>query len=51
MLLAIEISQMFTLYRATDIDDLFANTIGAVIGYELFGVFCPEKKEYRYRRE
>lgn len=29
----IEISQLFTLYRATDINDLIANTLGTLIGY------------------
>lgn len=29
----IEMSQMFTLYRATDIDDLIANVIGVMLGY------------------
>lgn len=33
--LAIEISQLFC-YRATDIDDLLMNTLGAVAGYFLF---------------
>ena len=28
----IELSQLFTLYRATDINDLIANTLGTVIG-------------------
>ena len=34
--LVIEISQLFTLYRATDISDLIANTLGAFIGYLCF---------------
>lgn len=34
--LFIEISQLFTLYRATDIDDLLTNTVGTVIGYLCF---------------
>lgn len=32
----IEMSQMFTLYRATDINDLIANTFGALVGYLCF---------------
>lgn len=32
----IEIVQLFTLYRATDINDLIANTIGTLIGYFCF---------------
>lgn len=34
--LAIEIAQLFTLYRATDIDDLLTNVAGALIGYGCF---------------
>lgn len=34
--LAIEIAQLFTLYRATDIDDLITNMLGAFIGYLCF---------------
>lgn len=36
--LAIEIAQLFTLYRATDIDDLLTNIAGALIGYGCFKV-------------
>lgn len=32
----IEILQLFTLYRATDIDDLITNTVGTLIGYFCF---------------
>ncbi|MDD2980031.1 MAG: VanZ family protein [Hespellia sp.] len=32
----IEISQLFTLYRATDINDLLTNVIGAMAGYLCF---------------
>lgn len=31
--LIIEISQLFTLYRATDINDLLTNSLGTLIGY------------------
>ena len=34
--LFIEIVQLFTLYRATDIDDLLTNVIGTMIGYLCF---------------
>lgn len=34
--LLIEVSQLFTLYRATDVSDLIANTLGAFIGYLCF---------------
>ena len=36
--LAIEIAQLFTLYRATDIDDLLTNVVGALIGYGCFKI-------------
>ena len=34
----IEIVQLFTLYRATDIDDLITNVVGAIVGYGCFSV-------------
>lgn len=34
--LSIEIVQLFTLYRATDIDDLITNVVGTLIGYFCF---------------
>ena len=37
MSLTIELLQLFT-YRATDINDLIANTLGAVLGYFLFRI-------------
>lgn len=37
--LIIEISQLFTLYRATDINDLIANILGTVIGYYFYKFF------------
>lgn len=37
--LIIEISQLFTLYRATDINDLIANVLGTVIGYYIYKFF------------
>lgn len=36
--LIIEITQLFN-YRTTDVDDLTANTLGAVIGYLIYKVF------------
>lgn len=36
--LFIEIIQLFTQYRATDIDDLITNTIGALLGYFCFRI-------------
>lgn len=35
----IEVSQLFTLYRATDINDLFTNILGTLIGYYCFTFF------------
>jgi len=37
--LAIELSQLFT-NRGTNVDDLIANTLGAVLGYVLFKLFA-----------
>ncbi len=34
----IEIVQLFTLYRATDIDDLITNVIGTLVGYVCFRI-------------
>ena len=34
--LSIEIVQLFTLYRATDIDDLITNVVGTLVGYFCF---------------
>lgn len=34
--LVIEMSQLFTLYRATDINDLIANVLGTALGYLCF---------------
>lgn len=34
--LVIEISQLFTLHRATDINDIISNTLGVIIGYLCF---------------
>jgi len=36
--LLIECSQLFTLYRVTDIDDLIVNVIGTLVGYLLYWV-------------
>lgn len=36
--LSIEISQLFTLYRATDINDLLTNTFGTLLGYLIFSI-------------
>lgn len=36
--LFIEIIQLFTQYRATDIDDLISNTVGALLGYCCFRI-------------
>ena len=48
----IEASQLFTLYRISDINDLIANTAGALIGYMLFALFVRLKlaKPYAVRR-
>ena len=41
--LLIEVSQLFTLYRATDIDDLLTNTLGAFIGWLCFRLLASLK--------
>lgn len=38
--LFIEIAQLFTLYRATDINDLLTNVIGTMLGYLCFRVIA-----------
>ena len=49
---AIEASQLFTLYRITDINDLIANTAGAMIGYLIFLILTKLRlaKPYVLRR-
>lgn len=42
--LAIEISQMFTLYRATDSSDLIANVLGTALGWFCFKTAARLKK-------
>lgn len=37
--LFIEISQLFTRFRATDINDIITNTLGAVLGWFIYFVF------------
>ena len=37
--LFIELSQLFTRFRATDINDLITNTIGATVGWSIYFVF------------
>lgn len=44
--LIIELSQLFTLYRATDINDIIANGLGAILGclcYRLLSGFFFQK--------
>lgn len=41
--LLIEISQMFTLYRISDIDDIITNIFGTLLGYLLFYFFAKHK--------
>lgn len=52
MSLAIELLQILT-YRATDINDLIANTVGAVLGYFVFRVLScmfPSKTKFATRK-
>lgn len=48
MSLSIEIMQLFT-FRATDIDDLIMNTIGALAGYGISKIILG--KNHNYERE
>ena len=51
MSLSIELLQLFT-YRATDINDLIANTLGTLFGYFLFRMilhFVPSVRNYAQR--
>lgn len=41
--LFIEISQLFTLYRATDINDLITNILGTAVGYLCFNLIVKLK--------
>lgn len=41
--LIVEISQLFTLYRATDINDLITNILGTLVGYMCFKLFVKLK--------
>lgn len=43
--LVIEISQLFTLHRATDINDIISNTLGALIGYGCFRFIIKLRNE------
>ena len=49
--LSIEINQLFTLWRATDIDDLIANTVGALVGYFCFKVIHKLIRKSRSRSD
>lgn len=40
----IELMQLFT-FRMTDIDDLIANTIGAILGFLFYQYFCSKKQQ------
>ena len=42
--LLIEVSQMFS-FRATDIDDLIANTLGAVLGYWVWALIFGRRRK------
>jgi glycopeptide antibiotics resistance protein len=52
MSLAIELLQFFT-YRATDVNDIIANTFGTVVGYLIFTIasqFIPAMKNFARRK-
>lgn len=41
--LLIEISQMFTMYRVSDIDDILTNVLGTILGYMMFRLMAKAK--------
>ena len=43
--LTIELAQLFTQYRATDVDDLITNTAGTMLGYLCFRLIHHAKKD------
>lgn len=45
--LTIELAQLFTQYRATDIDDLLTNTAGTLLGYLCFRLIHRAKQDDR----
>lgn len=45
--LTIELAQLFTQYRATDVDDLLTNTAGTLLGYLCFRLIHRAKKDGR----
>lgn len=45
--LTIELAQLFTQYRATDVDDLITNTVGTLLGYLCFRLIHRAKKDGR----
>lgn len=45
--LTIELAQLFTQYRATDVDDLLTNTAGTLLGYLCFRLIHRAKKDDR----
>ncbi len=45
--LTIELAQLFTQYRATDVDDLITNTAGTLLGYLCFRLIHRAKKDGR----
>ena len=49
--LLIEIVQLFTLYRAMDVNDLLTNVFGAMIGYLCFRLIAKPKIGKRYSHQ
>jgi len=41
--IGIEVSQLFTLHRATDINDLIMNTLGVIVGWLMYRLFFGKK--------
>lgn len=49
--LMIEISQLFTRFRATDINDLITNVLGTIIGYLSFKLIVKLRKVRSYSKQ
>lgn len=48
----VEISQLFTMYRATDVDDLIANVLGTLLGYLAYRIiFVRDRSRYEMEQK
>jgi len=42
----IELFQLFSAFGAFDVDDILLNSVGAMLGYGLYGIYCVWKKRH-----